>query len=252
MQSHELFNLDKRWSLDMNRVSSTGMPVMEADPALLSRGPWAAAAPGRSALVAERTGEERSALFLERCEAESAIPDRHAVRVVWSYSQQVELAALRGALRQPAHVAGQPPPDVRILLALWLYACIEGVGNARAVERLTEADAYFRWLRGGVPLNHHVLSDFRWQTAVLVDRLLMRGIVSLWSEGLVSLASLDDDCVRVRAPSGAASFRRLATLDRLLAEAEERVTRLRQEIDADPVLSDRRHRLARERALRSA
>ncbi len=238
----------------MNRMSSTiGAPGVSAGAALLARGPCVSADASRQDAFREvRVGEERNAFFLERCELEGAISSQHAVRVVWAFSQQVDLSALRSAMRQPAHVAGQPPPDARVLLALWLYACIEGVGNARAVERLTEADAGFRWLRGGVPLNHHVLSDFRWQTAVLVDRLLMRGIVSLWSEGLVSLASLDDDCVRVRAPSGAVSFRRLATLDRLLAEAEERVTRLRQEIDADPVLSDRRQRLARERSLRSA
>lgn len=68
-------------------------------------------------------------------------------------------------------------------------------------------------------------------------------------EGLIDLASLSHDGVRIRASAGAASFRRLATLERLLVEVEARILQLKQEIDADPDASNRRRRQARERAL---
>jgi hypothetical protein len=56
--------------------------------------------------------------------------------------------------------------------------------------------------------------------------------------------------VRVRANAGASSFRRRPRLQRFLAEAQEQVALLRQELDADPGASDRRQRAARERAAR--
>ena len=57
--------------------------------------------------------------------------------------------------------AGRPAADPTVMLALWLYAAVEGVGSARELERLAESDAAYRWLAGGVPLNYHGLADFR-------------------------------------------------------------------------------------------
>jgi hypothetical protein len=101
-----------------------------------------------------------------------------------------------------------------------------------------------------VPLNYHLLSDFRWQAAAVADRLLTEGVAALWSEGLIDLASLSHDGLRIRASAGASSFRRLATLKRLLDEVGARIVQLKQEIDGDPNASNRRRRAARERTLR--
>ncbi|TMQ74537.1 Mobile element protein [Candidatus Accumulibacter phosphatis] len=37
-----------------------------------------------------------------------------------------------------------------ILYALWLYATLEGIGSARTITRLTQAQDAYRWIRGGV------------------------------------------------------------------------------------------------------
>lgn len=206
--------------------------------------------PIRDSLVVQYVEAQRNAVVFERFELDALIGASHAARVVWSYVQQVDLSGLLEWIRAGTHTPGQPPPDPRVVLALWLYACIEGVGSARQLERLSETHRGFRWLRGGVPLNYQLLSDFRWQAAVVVDRLLTQGVATLWSEGLVSLASLNDDGIRIRASTSTSSFRRLATLERLLEEAAERIARLRQEIDGGPDSSNRRLRAARERALR--
>jgi transposase len=206
--------------------------------------------PMQHPLVVRYVEAQRTAVVFERFEFDALIEADHPARVVWSYVQQVDLSGLFEWIRAGAHTPGQPPPDPRVVLALWLYACVEGVGSARQLERLSETHHGFRWLRGGVPLNYQLLSDFRWQAAVVVDRLLTQGVATLWSEGLVSLASLSDDGIRIRASTSTSSFRRLATLERLLGEAAERVARLRQEIDGGPDISSRRLRAARERALR--
>lgn len=209
-------------------------------------------APERDAGLPRYVEARRDAIVFERFEFDELVGADHPARVIWEYVEQVDLSMLYEQIKARAHTAGRPAADPRVMLALWLYACVEGVGSARQLERLSEVHHGFRWLRGGVPLNYHLLSDFRWQAAEEIDRLLTQGVAALWSEGLVTLASLSHDGIRIRASAGASSFRRLATLERLLGEVEERIKRLRQEIDADPDASNRRllamrERLARER-----
>jgi len=60
--------------------------------------------------------------------------------------------------------------DPRVHLALWLYATIDAVGSARELDRLSRGDLAYRWLRGGVPLDYHTLSDFRRNSGDLLDR----------------------------------------------------------------------------------
>jgi DDE family transposase len=56
--------------------------------------------------------------------------------------------------------------------------------------------------------------------------------------------------MRVRASAGAASFRRRPTLEEALAQAQEQVDALRQEVEDDPAATDRRRKAAQQRAAR--
>ena len=135
-------------------------------------------------------------------------------------------------------------------MTLWLYATIEAVGSARALARLCEAHVAYRWICGGVSMNHHTLADFRVAQVALLDRLLAQGVASLVSEGLVKLERLAQDGVRIRASAGSSSYRRRERLESLLSEAEARVEQLKAELEADPAASTARQRAARERAAR--
>ena len=73
-----------------------------------------------------------------------------------------------------------------MLLALWLYATMEGIGAARAWDRLCEYHAAYRWLCGGVPVNHNLLSVFRRDSGTVLDGLLTRSLTGLIEEGLVT------------------------------------------------------------------
>lgn len=202
-----------------------------------------------NSVVSQCADAQRNMIVFERLEFDSLIGARHPARVVWSYVQQVDLSSLFERT-SAGHSPGQPPPDPRVVLALWLYASIEGIGSALQLERMSEVHHGFRWLRAGVPLNHQLLSDFRWQAPVVVDRLLIQGVAVLWSEGLVSLASLSEVGIRIRASTSTSMFRKLATWERLLDEAAERTARLRQEIDGRSDVSNCHLRSIRERALR--
>src|SRR3989304_2320918 len=80
-------------------------------------------------------------------------------------------------------VAGPPAIDPRILVALWLYATLEGVGSARALERLCEEHHAYRWICGGVGVNHHTLSDFRVVHVEFLDQLLTQSVAALLASG---------------------------------------------------------------------
>ena len=41
-----------------------------------------------------------------------------------------------------------------ILLSLWLYATLDGVGSGREASRLTQAHDAYRWLCGGLHLRY--------------------------------------------------------------------------------------------------
>jgi transposase len=207
-------------------------------------------APGGDPGLPRYVEAKRDEIVFQRFEFDELVGADHPARLIWAYVEQVELSELYEQIKARAHTPGRPAADPRVMLGLWLYACVEGIGSARQLERLSEEHHGFRWLRGGVPLNHHLLSDFRWQAAEVVDRLLTQGVTALWSQGAVTLASLSHDGVRIRASAGASSFRRLETLQRLLDEAAQRIARLKQESDADPEASNRRLQAARERAAR--
>jgi transposase len=118
-----------------------------------------------------------------------------------------------------------------ILLALWLYATLDGVGSAREIVRLTEAHDAYRWLCGGVQVNHHTVSDFRKDHGEALDELLSVIIASLMAAGVVKLKQVAQDGIRVRASAGAGSFRRKEKLEGYLEAARSEVARLKAELE---------------------
>jgi transposase len=190
----------------------------------------------------------REQVELRAVDLEGLLPAEHAARAVWEFVESLDLSALYAQVQSVEGRAGRPATDPRIHLALWLYATVEGVGSARAIERLTgEHDAY-RWICGGVSVNHHSLSDFRVQQVEFLDRLLTHSVAVLMSQGLVTLQRVAQDGMRVRTSAGAASFRRKPKLRQCLKEAQEQIERLREELEADPEATSRRQVAARRRA----
>src|ERR1700753_2113620 len=85
----------------------------------------------------------------------------HQARAIWKFVCGLDMAPLLSRIEAVDGHVGRAATDPRILLTLWLYATIEGVGSARALDRLCESHAAYQWIAGGVSLNYHTLSDFR-------------------------------------------------------------------------------------------
>jgi transposase len=191
---------------------------------------------------------ERNQIALRALDLEATIALDHPVRNVWAFVEGMDLSALYGEIGSVEGRAGRAAIDPKILLALWLYATVDGVGSAREIERLTQAHDAYRWICGGVNVNYHTLSDFRCARLDLLDDWLTHSVAVLTAQDLVKLERVAQDGMRVRASAGAASFRRRSTLERCLEQARAQIQALKDEIEAEPDASTRRRRAARERA----
>jgi transposase len=203
-----------------------------------------------SATTARVIMPNRSQIELRPMDLESLLPEGHRARLVWAWVERQDLGAMYAAIKVRQGGVGRSAIAPQILLGLWLYATLQGVGSARQLSRLVlEHDAY-RWMSGGVQVNHHSLSDFRVAHGQALDELLSTSLAALMTAGAVKLECVAQDGVRVRASAGAASLRRKASLQDNLELARTRVRELKEQLQADPAQDSRRKAAAQQRARR--
>jgi transposase len=181
---------------------------------------------------------------------EALLPSDHRARIVMRFVEGLDLSALYDAIKAREGEPGRPPPDPAVLMGLWLYATIEGVGSARQLDRLAQSDLAYRWIAGGVPLNYHGLADFRVAHVEVLDRLLTESVTALIKAGVISLTEIAVDGTKVRANASRGSFKTADRLARIEAAVEQRLSTLKAEIEKDPKASSQRRLAAKERAAR--
>jgi len=174
----------------------------------------------------------------------------HPVRVVWAAVCTLDLKSWLGEIKAVKGHVGRDATDPRMLVALWVFATLKGVGSARELARLCKECLPYRWLCGGVTINHHMLSDFRSSGGEKWDELLTQIVGTLLDAGMVKMDRVAQDGMRVRASAGKSSFRRRSPLEECLEDAREQVETLKQLAEEDTAELTRRQRAARERAAR--
>jgi transposase len=189
-------------------------------------------------------GEMRSESLDQRLDAD------HTARLIWQLVQGLDLAPLYLDIGAVEGVAGRNASDPQVLFALWLYAATDGISSARELETLCFEHRAYEWLRGNVPVNYHMLSDFRVLHGDLLKQLQVDSLAGLIAEGLVSLETAAQDGMRVRASAGSGSFRRLPSLQEAQREAREHMDKLQKESEADAAGQTVRQQKAQERAAR--
>lgn len=175
----------------------------------------------------------RAQVELTPTDLESLLPLGHAARLVWRFVEGLDLRAFYASIRAREGSAGRPAIDPKILVALWLYATIDGVGSARDLDRLCYTHDAYKWLRGGVSVNYHTLSDFRVSHQAALDRLLTQSITVLLDKRVVTLHRIAQDGMKVRASAGVRSFRRGERLEACRQMARQQVARTRAQMEGD-------------------
>jgi transposase len=206
--------------------------------------------PAATARPAPRVNRPERTQGEMRCESlDQRLDPDHPARLVWKLVEGLDLSALYDRIRAVEGQAGRNPSDPRVLFALWLYACTQSVSSARALETLCFEHRAYEWLRGGVPVNYHMLADFRVDHYDLLDQLFTSSLAGLLQEGLIHLDCAAQDGMRVRASAGTSSFKREPKLEESLQQARDHVEKLRAEFEADANITARQ-KSARERGAR--
>ena len=180
---------------------------------------------------------------------EALLPEDHQARAVWAFVERLDMSEFYARIGAREGSAGRPAIDPRILLALWIEATLDGIGSAREIERQCRYHLAYQWICGGVNVNYHTLSDFRSESADLLQGVLTQSVTTLMWQGLVEIRRVAQDGMRVRAAAGASSFHTVPTLKKLERIARQQVETLVREIDSDPGASKSREEAARKRTV---
>ena len=207
---------------------------------------------GQKGAVRLRKPERRQLTMVVQC-ADDLVRALHPVRTVMALVEKLDVSGFCESIRAREGIAGRDATDPRLLVGLWLYACVRGIGSARELARRCEESAPFRWLCGGVGVNHRLLSDFRTDHADALDGLFTQVLVTLVDKKLVRVSRISQDGVRIRVSAGSSSFRREERLQQLLVQAQQQVLELRKQLEspAQSAVVTVRQKAARKRAAES-
>jgi transposase len=176
------------------------------------------------------------------------VPQDHEVRAVWTLVQGWDLTLFLQQIRARGTRPGRAATDPQLLIALWLYAAIDGIACGRKMAKLCLESNPYRWLCAGITLNYHTLNDFRVNHEEALDDLLTQMIAALTAAQVVSLERVALDGTRIRASAGGNSFGERDTLQKHLEAARANGEAIQQSAD-DPTPSARQ-KAARKRAAR--
>jgi transposase len=199
----------------------------------------------------ERANRQQVAMRLAALD--DLLPEDHRARLVWQMVEGYDLGRFYARIEAVEGGSGRPAIDRRLLIAIWLYATLEGVVSARELDRLCREHVAYQWLLGGVTVNYHTLADFRVDYEAELDDLLTKSVAAMMREGIVTLEKTAQDGLRIRASAGASSFRRQPTLEECLRQAhaaveEQKAQRAKEEGQpASPRQTAARQRHAQER-----
>ena len=90
-------------------------------------------AKGRPAGLRLETAARTQIEFQQSSLDDLLAPD-HRARQVWDYVEELDLSVLYGRVQTTVSSSGRPAIDPAILVSLWLYATLEGVGSARLLD----------------------------------------------------------------------------------------------------------------------
>src|SRR6202021_2262196 len=144
-----------------------------------------------------RKPERRQLGMVVQC-ADDLVRALHPVRTVMAGVEKLEGSGFCEPIRAREGIAGRDATDPRLLVGLWLYGCVRGIGSARELARRCDESAPFRWLCGGVSVNHRLLSEFRTRHGDALDALFTQVLVTLVDKKLVRVSRISQDGVRVR------------------------------------------------------
>lgn len=171
----------------------------------------------------------RNQIEMKMISLDDLIPENHKARLVWQYVEKLDVTKFLIPINSTEGNRGRPAINPKVLLALWLYATVEGICHGRVIEQYCKEHLAFKWICGDINMNYHTINDFRSNNEEALNELITQSVAVLLKKGLISLEEIAQDGMKVRAHAGAASFRRGSKLKDFQKLAKDHVERLNHE-----------------------
>lgn len=191
---------------------------------------------------------DRTQVLLQPSCLDELLPPDHDARIICAVVGKLDLSAFYKPLQARGSDPGRAATDPALLVTLWLYATMNGVGRGRELARLCEYHDAYHWICGGVRVNYHTLNDFRVGFEKELDELFTQVLALLVHHGVVTVERISQDGTRVRASAGSSSFRGQEALEKRVAEMQAHIDALKAQLEAPDTEDSARKRAARQRA----
>ena len=164
-----------------------------------------------SAVVARLKKANRAQLVISLLDLERLIPADHLARAIDSLVQKLPDADFLENNKSVEGHAGRPRTDPRLLVAIWVYAYSQGLGEAEAIAEEMKYEPALRWLAGNQTLSARTLSGFRVAHEKALRRLFAELLGMLSQLGLVDLSQVTIDGTKIKAAAGMTQARPATT-----------------------------------------
>ena len=182
-----------------------------------------------------REPERRQLAMVVQC-ADDLVRALHPVRTVMAVVEKLDVSGFCEPIRAREGMAGRDATDPRLLVGLWLYACVRGIGSARELARRCERECAISLVvrRSRRKSSPAVLTSVP-ITQDALDGLFYAGASDVGGQEASHMSRISQDGVRIRVSAGSSSFRREERLQQLLVQAQQQVLELRKQLESPPI-----------------
>jgi transposase len=185
-------------------------------------------------------GTGRDQITLKPDCLEDYVSAENPVRVVDAFVEQLDIAAL-GFKAYPA-AEGRPGYDPRDMLKLYIYGYNNKIRSSRRLQTEAGRNLELMWLLGKIVPDFRCISDFRKDNAKAIKAVFREFVKLCDKAGLLSHESVVMDGSKFRAVNSDNNCYVKSNVEKLIAQADERIAKYMAELDA----SDKAERRAEE------
>ena len=173
---------------------------------------------------------QRNMASLEVVDWSGLVDAHHLARRIVTVLDQLDLSELYGKIVSKTTHQGRPAIDPKIMLAVWIYAYMQGISSSRVVADYCKWEPGFRWILGyDLRVQYVALSDFRKNLGQDLEHMLTRVVILMVASGVVDLDEVILDGTKVKASAGSSSFRTKKDLQDLQDQVSEKIKNLDSE-----------------------
>lgn len=178
-----------------------------------------------------KCGDDRGQVSLLPARIEDYVHGENPVRAIDAYVDTLDLGELGFCYTGPTNGKGQPPYDPGAQLKLYIYGYTNQLRSSRRLERETHRNLEVIWLMGGLRPSYKTIADFRKDNAGPL-KAVNKDFVLLCKElDLLGGKKCAIDGSFFHGNASKASIMTAATLDKQLAELDEKIARYQKELD---------------------